>query len=389
MKTPILTLFAILLLCECTRSGNSDGLITVQITPGVVENHRPIKDFLTFSHYVILGNGSDALLGDIEKLQLLDGHIGIASSGRAFLFDSVGSLSKSWDRAGRASYEYIKMTDMELQHTDQWQCNVYDRTTGLLRTYDEANRMTGMRQLPAKAKAFKLLDGQKLALNMGNGASGFVKEDTFNYQYMDGETIVNKAIPIHEDMAGFSAMYSNGKSVFYVYGGKTYMGSQHNDTIYSVNSSTGKIKPAIAFDLGAKRPRHNDSKNKVSEYLHTIGKVEAEVPVAFHKFSNGFLAEYTYKNRPHLFICDEGGNVLYSDTSSRDEFGVLLRPVPHLNLDNSGYLISYYSPVNIERDLKRCQERGFDSSLLNELHHKLGDNVNPVLLFYKWTYQSI
>ena len=80
------------------------------------------------------------------------------------------------------------------------------------------------------------------------------------------------------------------------------------------------------------------------------------------------------------------GEILYTGNSARDKNGVLLRPVPYLDFDNSGYLISYFSPVNIEADKKIGRRKGCDSALLDELSLKVSENSNPVLLFYKWIY---
>ena len=85
-----------------------------------------------------------------------------------------------------------------------------------------------------------------------------------------------------------------------------------------------------------------------------------------------------------MLIANEQGEILYTGNSARDKNGVLLRPVPYLDFDNSGYLISYFSPVNIEADKKIGRRKGCDSALLDELSLKVSENSNPVLLFYKW-----
>lgn len=373
---------------SASRPDYPTDLLTITVDVGRNDDGKLIDSILEFSHYVILDPQQEVLIGKIKKLQLLDGHIGVASENKAYVFDSTGRLVHCWDRQGRGPNEYLQMTDMEIAREKDWVCHVYDKNAGKLLTYDMDDKAVSVKEMIPHAKAFKLLGDGLIAFNMGNGSSTFLqKEDYFNYRCIDsfGKTRIS-AVPFNKQMFGLSTQYDKGKSFFYRYGEQIYMSAQHNDTIYQVSDTSGWITPCLVFDLGVERPRADDENYPISNYQKGLGGEKPEVPVAFYKFPNGYLAEYTYDFRPYVLIANEQGEILYTGNSARDKNGVLLRPVPYLDFDNSGYLISYFSPVNIEADKKIGRRKGCDSALLDELSLKVSENSNPVLLFYKWIY---
>lgn len=373
----------------CNKKSRIDHDVPViTVKPGRNDDAKLVDGILEFSHYVILDPDGEVLIGRINKLQLIDGYIGIVDKNKAYLFDAEGKLHCSWSRYGRAGNEYLEMTDMEItRHNGKWECNVYDKMTKRILTYDEDDNLIYVKEELPEAQAFTYLDDGMLAFNAGNASSNVAEGDCFNYFCLkDGAKIIT-AVPFNYHFAGYGIKYGEGKSLFYHYGNETFFGSMHNDTVYHVSLKTGEISPFVCFDMGVKRPGINDSKATADDYMSKLHKgVIPSFPNVFYKFHNGFSAEYFYENRAYIIFADDSGDILYTGNSSRDKYGLSIRPVPYLDHDNSGYFISHFKPGTMDTAKKICKERNLDISLLDELSTKITEDSNPVLVFYKWIF---
>lgn len=375
----------------CAEKVSDKGRVTtISVKTDGKDAPAEINKFLKFSHFVPLETTDDCMIGTINKLQIIHDRIYVMDRKQraVFAFDKNGKALFSIQKRGRAGNEYIEMSDFEVGPDGS--VFIYDELAGKINAYDESGRLTRQIENVPKGWSLKLLDGNRIAYNLGNGiGDGSAEDNNFNYVCTEGSVVTQRAIPYNKAVIGHKILWDNYISSFSQYGEKIFMSSFLNDTIYEVSASSGAITPYAAFDFPREKLAADDPENRAAAYLESMIRGEIpSTPFCFYGFLDGMMAFYDYENRPYILIASSGGEILYSGSPGYDENGISAAYfTPYLDSDHSGYVLNVATPGNIASSIDYHKtKKNREMPLLNEINARVRENDNPILLFYKWIY---
>jgi hypothetical protein len=364
--------------CTGKRHSNPDVLtIEVKIENTTIDNPFP------YSHYVVLNTPDSIILGEINKLQIIGGNMYVADNQRqaVFCFDSQGNYLRRLSRQGRSDKEYVRIEDFEVSSDNT--IRVYDSEQRKIVTYDPTGNFIS--SAPAiGGVAFKLLDGEAIAYNRGNGAATTYRDSDqqlYNYAYARGNDIRLNAVPFDKALEGRRFFLGQTKNFFYEWDGEIFMSSMLNNTIFKIDKHNGRIEPYMAFDIGRDSSVNGDANGVLHLVDDIIQGKSASFPYNFQKNGNMVMVMYNHGLRPHTFIYDMRTGSSINGIISSNKFGLPFAPISYLDSENSGKIITLLEPHNIELFLNLAKKRGFDTSVLEEIEQMSSGNDNTILIF--------
>lgn len=335
-----------------------------------------LEEFFEFSHYIVLSTPDTLPIGSVNKLQIKNGNLFLTDrkTQQAFVFDSEGNMRTILNHTGRAGNEYIELTDLETGQRDGKDilC-VYDGKAGKILHYSIDGKICLSTEPATPGIAFKFVNDH-IAINNGNG---WAKDNYVYHLYDKGESIY-EAIPFDQALRGYLFSGEEGKSVFYEYGGISYMSTYSDDIVYKIDPGNGEIHPLIKFDFGKKFRPKSYSRNFIDAMMH--GDIPS-FPNCFYDFGDSYLIRYSYANKPYVTIVSTTGQVIYNGVLGKDKNGLPFLPIPYYDSDSSGFLISMLRSDYLETFLKLNKSKNADTTLIEEIMGRTDDGI--ILMFYK------
>lgn len=355
------TLAALAALTAGCRTAAPEPGPVVRLDPASMQREG-IGDFLEFDRYVVLRTPDSLLLSGINKLQRLGGRFYVSDrrTRRAFVFGPTGSMLHVLARHGRSGEEYLDLTDLEAETSPQGiHLAVFDGISGRVLRYaaDDGQFLSG--QTVAPGVAFKLLGG-RTAVGCGNGWEAPAR--AYRLYDCDGKCL-HEAIPFDEALRGYRFSGEEGQSGFSSSGRDIVMTTQCDRTAYRIDPDDGTAAPLIGLDFG-KEHRIRADRTFVDEMMQGL---HPSFPEGFFPLGDGCMIRYTYRRSPCAVWIGPSGEVLYNGTLGRDRHGLPLLPIPCLDSDGSGELVSMLRAEYLETFLRIGRQRGTDTTLIEEL----------------------
>lgn len=371
------------------KTKNIVEVCTIKVNINRNDNPSEINKYLRFSHYVPLQTDQNILIGEINKIQIINDKIYILDWKQAvlFIFEPDGNFVSKIARKGRGPEEYLYVSDFEV--TADGSIFLNDPVQGRIYVYDElGNFKYRMENIP-KTWSFKFLADGKIACNSANGGSSTPKGELFNYTCVsDRGEVIYEGLPFNKALIGQKFFNGSYTSLFYQYNDNIYMSSMLSDTVYRVSGATGEIFPHVAFDFNVLRPVAKDTPNNVTKYLESRNTEFPTSPYNYCFFNNGIIAFYDYEFKSHILITDSDGKLLYSALTPADENGIKLSYItPYIDSNNSSQIINTVVPTRIFSWINERKNNNDEHKLLDEIGSHVNENSNPILFFYDWIYK--
>lgn len=379
-----------LLISGCIENKNLEEIATAIINLNISDNGNDINDYIELSHYIPLETKQDVLIGNINKLQIINSNIYILdnTTQSVYIFDKNGKYINKISKQGRAANEYTRITDFEVMPNGE--ILVYDSSKKTILKYNQNGEFINTFS-EFSGDAFKVLNNNLIAVNGGNGfaENGQSTKNNYNYIVVKEDKVLKTDIPFNNNLIGRNFLFGEGKSSFYLYENKIFMSPPLSNIIYEISHTDGSIIPYTKYDFNTPMIDLNSSEQDAMSYIKKIMSGEQPTPpYSFYKLSNANMIMYNYQNSVYLAISSLDGKHLFQSKSIYDKYGLPIMPIPYYDSDNSGYIITSLKPHNLDLFLKLSKKNGYNPQIITELISKTNENSNPVLIFYNWKYTN-
>lgn len=357
--------------------------INVEINNG--KNKYGFDDFFEYSHHTVLQTTDESLISVIDKLQIKNNKIFIIDRAekKVLIFDMEGNFIQRIKRLGQSDQEYLSLSDIDIDDNNHIYMNDYQGRKVL--KYSLEGDFLASVKVPLKGSSLKILEKNKLIMNLGNGTTANGEDKNYNYICLEDTNVVFKGIPFNENLMGRSYSRGYGKSSFYMCDKDLFMTSMLNDTVYRIDKK-GSALPHLVYDFGMSRPSLQASKNEVSQYLDDMrsGKVVSTLS-HFNKFGDYYFIQYDYNGKSNYVISKKNSTPEFVGGFDLNKHGLYIFPIACLSDASETFLVTVVFPNNI-KPLLETHKDGQDLSLLKAFSEQTEEDDNPILVFYRWTF---
>lgn len=386
---PCLLMLFLTISCTGNKTGDDGRSVFTVKVPNKQTEDQEFDSFFKFSHYVVLDNSQDALVGSLNKIQFDENNIYIFCNIQqdVLIFNKEGKFISRFNKRGKGSGEYISASDMEVDGHDIY---ILDYINAVLRKYDIDGTPLSSEKI-TYSESFKLLGKGLTALNLDNGgASSDRKSLPNNYAvYKNGE-LTYQGIPYSEHLLGHKRRFGSGRSAFYSYNDSIFSLFTMSDTVYNIDKITGGLKPYISYVFPLRKPAYDAPRKDVVEYFNNQGSGDYISDLYnYMKLGNYDLVSYN-KNDRRYYVISKGDELIFNGMFNTDENGIPLLPVSYMD-NTTGRKVRLVSTVNrhVLSSISKFENprNKANKGLINEILSKTEDNDNPILLFYDWVYR--
>jgi len=186
----------------------------------------------------------------------------------------------------------------------------------------------------------------------------------------------------NKNIQGKAYSFGEGYNAFYHYKDSIFTFFPFNDTIYVVNPKDGVLNPYLSVALNKQKIELSMSASKALK----LAKELTPSIFAFYKWDNYMCCSFYYADNPRRYlIFSKDGSILFCGSFNLDKYKLPIRMVAYETDQTSVQMLSLVYP---EEMLFLYKKYGSNSKLLDKIASGMGEESNPVLLFYDFKLQD-
>ena len=376
----IVLLLSVLAGCH-KQEGQRLGLNMVSVDGMRNDDTGQFDSFFQFSHYITLETTDSSLIGKAKKIKMYDGKIYVldGKDDKIVVFDSIGNYIRQYAHLGQGPGEYVGLGDFDIKGDTLYLMGEFD---GYVLKYDLTDRYCGRERIP-KAEGLLVLSNGDYALNLGLGRADNGSGKSYNSYVVCREgDLLYQDIPFNKNIQGKAYSFGEGYNAFYHYKDSIFTFFPFNDTIYVVNPKDGVLNPYLSVALNKQKIELSMSASKALK----LAKELTPSIFAFYKWDNYMCCSFYYADNPRKYlIFSRNGSVLFCGSFNLDKNKLPIRMVAY---ETDQAPIQMLSLVYPEEMLFLYKKYGSNSKLLDKIASGMGEESNPVLLFYDFKLQD-
>lgn len=374
MKLPetLILLFTIVLYTGCRKQPVYNTI--EQISVDTEKLCADADEFFESYRYIVLETGQDALLGNIDNLDLDMDKIAINCGNDIFIYDIEGHFMSRFNKTGLGPDEYIDIADLKIKDDLLY---ILSRSSKQIKTYSLTGKHITSYQLPDFFQAFTIADNTVWLASM---TCNNTKYEFAEYS-LDKHSVIRESIPFEENQ---NFLYSQTIPFLMQRDNELYVTTPFSTTVDCIDMKTGETTSKLEFIFNTEKQLQDFGNNLSYQELY---QVTANKPVVTRLGLMARTNDWTYLTADIFFKIGYFPNIFRFDHSDPKKPGKLMRiglmTYEHFPFLKSKPLLfynnSYVSVLDADMVLSIAENQEIDD------FNKLGltEESNPVIFLHK------